>query len=93
MTAFFSTYLRSKEMGVHSGLPSINFVFEIKIPKKGSTSKYFIKQTIYQWFQVPAPNIQLFLAIFDIFLDFSRVFPYDFMEFNLSKAYEACICL
>ena len=58
------------EIVLHSGFPCINFVFEIMIPKKGSKPKNLIKQTIYRWFQVPAPN----LSYFGPFLTFSLIF-------------------
>ena len=87
---FYVIQLKAK---LHSGLPCINFVFEIVILKKGSKPKNFIKQTIYQWFQVPAPTFSHFGPLLTFSLIFYQFLPYDFMEFNQPKAYEACICL
>ena len=53
--------------------PCINFVFKSMIPKKGSKPKNLIEQTIYRWFQVPAPNFSHFgpfSTFLLIFLDF-----------------------
>ena len=78
---------------VHSGLPCINFVFEIMIPKKGSKPKIFMKQTIYRLIQVHAPTLSFFgtFSTFSlIFLDFSFMISWDSISQKPMKPAFAC---
>jgi len=79
---------------IHSGFPCINFVFEIMIPKKGSKPKKLIKQTIYRWFQVPAPTFNHFgpfSTFLLIFLDFSLMISWNSISQKPMKSVFACI--
>ena len=86
-------FLLTQKIRLHSGLTCINFVFEIMIPKKGSKSKIFIKQTIYRWFQVPAPNLSYFgpfLTFSLIFLNFSFMISWNSISQKPMKPVFAC---